>query len=175
MITDGNLQRKTSHDYISRLRFLSKTYNLDSAITMSYIDEILENESRLLTERDFYNSKHAIGDFQAGLKKFLSFIQSNYQERKEENLLSEIRKIESSGDLTITEKRQLLKARVGQGDFRKHLIEYWQCCSVTGCSRLDCLMASHIKPWRKSNNQERLDVFNGLLLTPNLDKLFATD
>ena len=34
------------------------------------------------------------------------------------------------------------------------------------------LVASHIKPWSASNNFERLDVFNGLLLTPNLDKLF---
>ena len=33
-------------------------------------------------------------------------------------------------------------------------------------------MASHIKPWRNSTNQQRLDVYNGLLLTPNLDKLF---
>ena len=34
------------------------------------------------------------------------------------------------------------------------------------------LIASHIKPWRDSENQERLDKFNGLLLTPNLDKAF---
>lgn len=33
-------------------------------------------------------------------------------------------------------------------------------------------MASHIKPWRVSNNQQRLDVYNGLLLLPNFDKLF---
>jgi putative restriction endonuclease len=34
------------------------------------------------------------------------------------------------------------------------------------------LIASHIKPWKASTNAERLDVFNGLLLTPNLDKAF---
>jgi predicted restriction endonuclease len=35
------------------------------------------------------------------------------------------------------------------------------------------LMASHIVPWAKcETNKERLDPFNGLLLTPNLDKLF---
>jgi len=33
-------------------------------------------------------------------------------------------------------------------------------------------MASHIKPWSKSNRQERLDVNNGLLLCPNHDALF---
>jgi predicted restriction endonuclease len=36
----------------------------------------------------------------------------------------------------------------------------------------DCLIASHIKPWKKSSNAERLSVYNGLLLLPNYDKLF---
>jgi len=34
------------------------------------------------------------------------------------------------------------------------------------------LIASHIKPWRESENIERIDPFNGLLLLPNLDKVF---
>jgi putative restriction endonuclease len=34
------------------------------------------------------------------------------------------------------------------------------------------LQASHIKPWRDSTNQERLDPMNGLLLQPTLDHLF---
>lgn len=34
------------------------------------------------------------------------------------------------------------------------------------------MRASHIYPWRKSTNEERLDKFNGLLLTPNLDHAF---
>lgn len=33
-------------------------------------------------------------------------------------------------------------------------------------------MASHIKQWSQSNNEERLDVNNGLLLCPNHDSLF---
>lgn len=34
------------------------------------------------------------------------------------------------------------------------------------------LIASHIKPWKDADNQERLDTYNGLLLLPNYDKLF---
>ncbi|UNU90795.1 HNH endonuclease signature motif containing protein [Aeromonas dhakensis] len=34
------------------------------------------------------------------------------------------------------------------------------------------LIASHISPWRESNNTERLDGNNGLLLSPHIDKLF---
>jgi predicted restriction endonuclease len=33
-------------------------------------------------------------------------------------------------------------------------------------------VASHIKPWAKSNNEERLDPYNGLLLLANIDKAF---
>ncbi|MBS1603209.1 MAG: HNH endonuclease, partial [Bacteroidetes bacterium] len=34
------------------------------------------------------------------------------------------------------------------------------------------LVASHIKPWKVSTNEERLDGHNGLLLSPHIDKLF---
>jgi putative restriction endonuclease len=39
-------------------------------------------------------------------------------------------------------------------------------------ANLSLLKASHIKPWRDSSNQERLDPENGLLLHPALDHLF---
>ena len=74
--------------------------------------------------------------------------------------------------IKATEKEALIKARIGQGLFRQKLIDYWKGCSVTQCHIQCLLLASHIRPWRFSNNQQRLDVFNGLLLTPNLDKLF---
>jgi putative restriction endonuclease len=45
-------------------------------------------------------------------------------------------------------------------------------CAVTGADLIPILRSSHIKPWRDSNNSERLDVFNGLLLTPNYEAAF---
>ncbi|MBR1475301.1 MAG: HNH endonuclease [Muribaculaceae bacterium] len=65
-----------------------------------------------------------------------------------------------------------MKSRVGQGSFRQQLVDYWHGCSVTHCQTQSLLIASHIRPWRKSDNMQRLDVYNGLLLIPNLDKLF---
>ena len=38
--------------------------------------------------------------------------------------------------------------------------------------RPEHLIASHIKPWRESDNRERLFEGNGLLLTPTVDHLF---
>ncbi|MDX1521473.1 MAG: HNH endonuclease signature motif containing protein, partial [Anaerolineae bacterium] len=69
-------------------------------------------------------------------------------------------------DLSDTEREAIIQSRIGQGKFRTMLINYWQCCAVTGCQNETLLRASHIKPWRNSKNEERLDVYNGLLLIP---------
>lgn len=74
--------------------------------------------------------------------------------------------------LTDTEREALIKARIGQGNYREALLAYWGSCAVTDCSMSDLLRASHIKPWRDSSAGERLDPFNGLLLIPNLDLAF---
>jgi hypothetical protein len=79
---------------------------------------------------------------------------------------------EELDDIPETTRSQIIKARVGQGDFRRSLVEYWKGCAVTGASFAPVLRASHIKPWASSSNNERLDVFNGLLLSPNLDSAF---
>jgi hypothetical protein len=39
-------------------------------------------------------------------------------------------------------------------------------------NQIEHLRASHCKPWRDANNDERLDGENGLLLTPDVDHLF---
>jgi hypothetical protein len=74
--------------------------------------------------------------------------------------------------LTDTERDALIKARIGQSRYRDSLLAYWRGCSVTECSIPQLLRASHIKPWHSANHAERLDQFNGLLLTPNLDLAF---
>jgi len=45
-------------------------------------------------------------------------------------------------------------------------------CRITRVSNPIHLRASHCKPWRDSNNDERLNGENGLLLTPSIDHLF---
>jgi hypothetical protein len=74
--------------------------------------------------------------------------------------------------LTDTERRALIKVRIGQGTYRTQLFSLWGGCAVTGCSSLTMLRASHAKPWSVSTPAERLDPFNGLLLVPNLDQAF---
>lgn len=77
------------------------------------------------------------------------------------------------GDVDQTERQRLIAARLGQGRYRDAVVSRWGSCSVTGAGPTSVLIASHIVPWCKcKTNRERLDPFNGLLLTPNLDKLF---
>lgn len=71
-----------------------------------------------------------------------------------------------------TEREQLIRARIGQGRFRTEVIALWGTCCVTNCEAAALLVASHIVPWREGTNFERLDPFNGLLLSPTLDRLF---
>lgn len=75
-------------------------------------------------------------------------------------------------NVSKTVQETLIEARLGQGRFRQELVAHWKGCAVTGCRRLEALRASHIKPWKNSNNRERLDPFNGLLLLGTLDALF---
>lgn len=97
----------------------------------------------------------------------------NYMTDSDADILQDIAEFEANNkELTETERQALIQSRVGQGVFRKDLIKYWKKCAITGCELIATLKASHIKPWSHSNNMERLDVYNGLLLTPNLDIAF---
>ncbi|WP_051321558.1 HNH endonuclease [Chrysiogenes arsenatis] len=71
-----------------------------------------------------------------------------------------------------TEGVASIKTRVGQQQFRKSLLNYWGGCALSGLDFPDILRASHIKPWCLSDDRERIDFFNGLLLSPTFDALF---
>jgi hypothetical protein len=72
-----------------------------------------------------------------------------------------------------TERKGLVTSRVGQGFYRQQIVEKWHGkCAVTGIDALPILIASHIVRWSESNDEERLDVENGILLSPLFDSLF---
>jgi len=72
-----------------------------------------------------------------------------------------------------TTQNTYVDARLGQGQFRAHVLQRWdfRCC-VTGSTTQAAIIASHIKPWKDSNDRERLDRHNGLPLIATVDKLF---
>ncbi len=81
----------------------------------------------------------------------------------------EIRSKSLEGDL---DGIQLIKSRRGQGIFKANVRMIERACRVTGVTNVKHLRASHMKPWAKSNNSEKLDGANGLLLSPHVDHLF---
>ena len=90
-----------------------------------------------------------------------------------ESLVDDIFEIAQSEDITETQRKSLIATRLGQGKFRTKLDNRWNNkCAVTGITTRLLLRASHIKPWRNSDNKEKLDPNNGLLLSANIDALF---
>lgn len=83
-----------------------------------------------------------------------------------------LRQLEEDQHIRETVKQQLIQSRKGQGVYRKNVGNVEKVCRVTGTTDAEFLIASHIKPWAKSNNSERLDGNNGLLLAPHVDRLF---
>lgn len=71
-----------------------------------------------------------------------------------------------------TEGTANIKTRIGQQQFRTGLMSYWDGCALSEIKVTEILKASHIKPWRISSDLERLDPFNGILLSPMYDALF---
>lgn len=94
-----------------------------------------------------YKGKHHVND-----------ISPDYKEDEEPN---------------TTERSGLVVTRVGQGVYRRHVLERWKNrCAVTGCNDIRILVASHIVPWRDATHLERRDPHNGILLSPVYDALF---
>lgn len=106
--------------------------------------------------------------YSSALAKFAEYLGEGYGS----NIETDIDALLNDTNLSETERLNLVKSRIGQGTFRQKLLKYWKVCAATGFKDTSMLVASHIKPWRASSNSERLDPFNGLLLTPNLDKAF---
>mgnify|MGYP006111377319 FL=1 len=72
-----------------------------------------------------------------------------------------------------TERKGLVTSRVGQGYYRQQILEKWNGkCPISGINIKSILISSHIVPWSECTDEERLDVNNGILLSPNFDSLF---
>lgn len=115
-----------------------------------------EDHNRLLNQNRLINLRNVADVF--AVDKVLVSIPRSFKETIE--------------TITETEIESLRKSRIGQSYFREKLLAIWGGCSITGVNHPELLIASHVKPWRDSSNEQRLDPNNGLLLIPNLDKAF---
>lgn len=126
-------------------------------------------------QRDQNGSQRLVWIFPLRLKDSEAmFTKISLKSQDTQDLQEEFRDILKVEDLPITqtEKERIIKERIGQGKFKNLLIDRECKCRLCGVTDRRVLIASHIKPWSISTNEERLDVNNGLLLCPNHDALF---
>jgi putative restriction endonuclease len=159
-----------------------KNNKRDGRITNKIISNILGAKPRLIQNAEYAyinycNTRKIItkpfGTFNAPRKYWLfdSTVEKVLSE-KYTNADKEFIDKEEIKNSDSTSKKVLIDARKGQGEYRNELIDLWKSCPITKCNIHKVLKASHIKPWRYSNNQERLDKYNGILLSPIYDTLF---
>lgn len=99
---------------------------------------------------------------------------SGFGNAEADDLVKDLAEIERNVP-DVTQREVLVQARIGQGRFKADVTRLWgkgETCALTGIALPELLIASHIKPWCDSDNAERLDPANGLLLAVHVDKLF---
>jgi hypothetical protein len=102
---------------------------------------------------------------------FYDDILANLKDYKDQSSDPSIIEIVRNPDIPATTKLEQLQLRIGQQRFRREVLEIFDNkCAITGSSLL--IRASHIKPWRVANNEERLNPANGLALSPVYDAAF---
>lgn len=140
----------------------------------------LTGKAKLLTMFSRYTE--ITGELAAGILNSIPIGQQNEAWRniyasisaaEPDSLSVDLQGVLNREDIPATTKDALVKARLGQGQFRSRLEQRWGGqCAVSGCGIREVLRASHIKRWAESTDKERLDPANGLLLIANLDCLF---
>lgn len=127
-----------------------------------------------LFDIDFFDGLDENGVLRVAIKFFFKRVVAN----RVEEYLEQYPKfdIEVPKELQIknTDSSTVVKSRIGQGAYRKSILYRWgNRCAVTGFyGESKVLVASHIVPWREATDKERLDVNNGILLSPLYDSLF---
>ena len=95
MIDFGGVRQGTRNNYISWLKFLSEFYDIDYSITKEYIDFVIESENKNRIGRKQYSRSGDLSNFKSALRKFMGFVNSDYEKKYADRVLAEIKKIES--------------------------------------------------------------------------------
>lgn len=128
-------------------------------------------------DQDYFETVDTNGAIRLGIKFFFSrkgaLIPVRPSEFKEPIMTYDVKDLYARDIPNVTERQGLVTSRVGQGAYRQRIIHRWEYkCAVTKFDKIQLLIASHIVPWKSSTNEERLDVDNGILLSPVYDALF---
>ncbi|MEL7146055.1 MAG: HNH endonuclease [Bacteroidota bacterium] len=126
---------------------------------------------------DFFETHDTAGRIRTGIKFFFKRAAIQYHQIPDElqmsRFVAEPTELYGFSAPNSTERSGLVKSRVGQGAYRKSILHRWSYkCAVTEFRNTKILIASHIVPWCDASDDQRLDVDNGILLSPDFDALF---
>lgn len=129
------------------------------------------------TETKGLKGRDKLGDILNQYKNNIELLNTTINKITTKNYISTelVTDLKAISDQNISETQKLLLqyARLGQGKFRDDLfIKYNGKCVLSNINKDEFLIASHILPWSQSNNKQRLDPNNGLLLNKFIDALF---
>ena len=142
-----------------------KGYNIIREIALPLVSYIYVEKVGPESEPLFYWKLFV--DFEAIWKRQNEPLVCTYDKQEDAQADS---KLESKKD---KKKRfEIRRARDGQGKYREQLLKQCGVCPFTMVSDERLLIASHIKPWAASDENEKIDPYNGYVLTPLYDKLF---
>ena len=123
----------------------------------------LPNGSKMdkeVTDDYFNNQEHFFSDY----GELIDFASSDNRYNA--------RDLDKNGTLGKDILREV-KVRVNQHRFREKILKKFNSrCLLSGVSQKELLIASHIIPWSKSAEHEKLDVNNGICLSYIYDHLF---
>lgn len=173
MLAEGSLTEKSCKSYCGAISTISR-WAVEESVLIGSIYDVIDLPTYIEVKGLASGTNEFVIRNVKGRKMFSCAL--DWYERFLRRCSVLNKNVQEEGVVLTTSSLALRESRIGQGIFRRQLNDYWENrCSVTGCLDADdesILIGSHIKPWAESSNNERLDPFNGLLLTPNLDKLF---
>lgn len=169
MAANGPKAKRSKNNYIAWLRFVTQNYTpINSTLSFQRVNDLYVRILSDSDKREIYKTSKDASNIKSALNKYCQFVGGN----SEPNLYIEVADVINARNLDQTTKKRIIDARIGQGYFRENVIKVWKGCSISKYEKFDLLIASHIKPWKDSDNKEKLDQYNGLLLKPNYDRLF---
>lgn len=122
-------------------------YNITETSGSRNVNVSILNPSYNEAEAKYLQSQHIISDIVVEDNETIALQQSLYTSSK-----------------AGTDVEKLVKARISQGAFRRLLLlTYNHKCCLCDVTTTSVLRASHIKEWKDSSRQERMDSNNGLL------------
>lgn len=159
-------KRKLSQATASKYNLVIKNRISEWLPSYELPKNVIEFEAlkELIVSLDIYQNRNKVGNnmYSSALKHY-----GHYLREYEESI-----SIYDDHNNLTSEAMKMIKVRLSQNKFRKKLFDICPKCAVTGLESSKFLIGSHIKPWSKSDDNEKIDPYNGFLLTPNFDHLF---